>query len=241
MSKIHYRTQDNVALLTLDDGKVNVMNWEFFRELNACLDQIQAEGRKGVIFTGRPGVFSAGLDLKLLPTQSLAEQITFQRTFAETMLRVYNFPIPTIAAYTGHSIAGGAILSYACDWFILGEGPYRLQINEVRNRMAIPSWISLICRSSIPHQYWKEALLHGHPYTPREAYDKGIVDEFIPERGDCIAAAMEKAQDLLGLDLFAYGMTKKFMREEETNKVMLIFEKEILMWRLGYHPEASSS
>jgi len=29
MSKIHYRTQDNVALLTLDDGKVNVMNWEF--------------------------------------------------------------------------------------------------------------------------------------------------------------------------------------------------------------------
>lgn len=235
MSKMYYRRQEDRAVITLDDGKVNVMNWEFFGELNACLDRAQNEGVRCVIFTGRPGLFSAGLDLKLLPTQSLAEQIDFQRTFASTMLRVYNFPIPTIAAYAGHAIAGGAILSYACDWYILGDGPYRIQINEVRNKMALPSWIVLICRSSIPPQYWKEALLHGHPYRPREVYEKGIADELVEEGGDCLAAAFEKAKDFDELHGPAYAVTKKFMREEESRRVMAVFEKELLEWRLGYN------
>src|SRR5450759_3536088 len=82
------------------------------------------------------------------------------------MLRVYLFSIPTIAAYCGHSIAGGAILSYACDRFMAVDGPYKVQINEVANKMILPTWISLICRSAIPPRWWKEALLHAHMYTP---------------------------------------------------------------------------
>lgn len=240
MDKMSYTRKEDFAIVAFDDGKVNVMNWEFFRELNACLDQAEAERVRTVIFTGRPGVFSAGLDLKLLPTQSLAEQIEFQKLFAETMLRVYTFPIPTIAAYAGHSIAGGVILSCACDWFILGDGPYRIQINEVRNKMVLPSWISLICRSSVPHRYWKEALMHARPYNPREAFERGIVDELVPEGGDCLGRALEKAVDFMGLHPPAYALTKKFMREEEVARVMAVFEKELLTWRLIYNREGAN-
>ncbi|MCX7981381.1 MAG: enoyl-CoA hydratase-related protein [Syntrophales bacterium] len=238
MNKMTYARKDEFAIITFDDGKVNAMNWEFFRELNDCLDRAEAEKVRSVIFTGRPGIFSAGLDLKLLPTQTLAEQIDFQRLFAETMLRIYSFPIPTIASYAGHAIAGGVILSCACDWFILGDGPYRIQINEVRNKMILPSWIVLICRSSVPHRYWKEALLHARPYSPREAYERGIADELVSEGEDCIKSALEKARDLMELYPPAYTLTKKFMREEEVNRVMGVFEKELLTWRLTYQRDA---
>ena len=30
------------------------------------------------------------------------------------------------------------------------DGPYKIQINEIANNMALPSWILLIDRSSIP-------------------------------------------------------------------------------------------
>jgi enoyl-CoA hydratase len=232
MAKMKYVFEDKIAQITLDDGKVNVMNWEFFNELNSALDQALTDKAAAVIFTSRPGVFSAGLDLKLMMTQTLPELLKFQRAFADIMLRLYLFPIPTIAAYSGHSIAGGAILSYACDRLMVVDGPYKVQINEVANKMILPTWIYTICRSAIPPRFWKEAMLHAHIYTPREAYDKGIIDDLIAEGGDVLAAAKTYAQDLFRLDPRAYGATKKIMRQKETDYALEVFEKEILGWLL---------
>jgi Enoyl-CoA hydratase/carnithine racemase len=232
MAKMQYAFEERIARITLDDGKMNVMNEEFFKELNDSLDQALTDEAAALIFTSRPGVFSAGLDLKLLMTQTLPEALKFQRVFADTMLRVYLFPIPTIAAYCGHSIAGGAILSYACDRFMAVDGPYKVQINEVANKMILPTWISTICRSAIPPRFWKEALLHAHMYTPREAYNKGIIDDLIDEGGDVLAAAKTYAQDLFRLDAKAYGATKKIMRQKEADYALEVFEKELLRWLL---------
>jgi enoyl-CoA hydratase len=234
MTKMRYEKDDGIARITLDDGKVNAMNGEFFSELNQALDQAIADAAVALIFTGRPGVFSAGLDLKLLPTQDLREQITFQRRFATTMLRLYQFPIPTLAAYAGHAIAGGAILSFACDRFMVADGPYTIQINEVANKMVLPTWITLICRSSIPPRYWKEALLHATPYSPREAFARGLVDDLVPEGGDILAAAYAYADKLRKLYPPAYAATKKYLRQEESAQAMDRFEKELLDWRLNY-------
>lgn len=232
MTKMKYSFEDRIAMITLDDGKVNVMNWEFFTELNNSLDQALTDKAAALIFTGRPGVFSAGLDLKLMMTQTMPELIKFLRAFAEIMLRVYLYPIPTIAAYSGHSIAGGAILTYACDRFMAVDGPYKVQINEVANKMILPTWIYTICRSSIPPRFWKEAMLHAHIYTPREAYDKGIIDDLVAEGGDVLAAAKTYAQDLFRLDTRAYGATKKIMRQKEADYALEVFDKEILGWLL---------
>jgi len=232
MKKIHYRQEEGLAVITLDDGKMNTMNWDFFNELNEALDRTIDDGAGALIFTGRKGIFSAGLDLKLLPTQSFEEQLRFQKMFARTMLRVYLFPVPTVAAYAGHSIAGGAILSYACDRFMAADGPYRIQINEVANKMLIPGWISLICRSSIPPRHWKEALLHSRAYTPREAFECGIVDDLIEGEDKVMEAAGAVARDLCKLDGPAYAATKKSMRQREADEVMSVFEKELLEWLL---------
>lgn len=227
MKKMQYSIEDRIAQITFDDGKMNTMNWEFFSELNDCLDKAQADQAQVLIFTAKPGVFSAGLDLKLLPTLSLTDKLKFQNTFAATMLRIYLFPIPTIAAYCGHSIAGGAILSYACDRFITVDGPYKIQINEIANNMALPGWILLICRSSIPPGFWKEALLHAHIYTPREAFEKGIVDDLIDADGDVLDAAKAYAGDLFRLNIPMYAISKRFMRQKEVDDVMAVFEKEL--------------
>jgi enoyl-CoA hydratase len=228
MKKMQYAIEDRIARITLDDGKMNVMNWEFFSELNESLDKAEADQAQVLIFTSKPGVFSAGLDLKLLPTLSFQDQIKFQKTFATTMLRLYLFPIPTMAAYCGHSIAGGAILSYACDRFMAVDGPYKIQINEIANNMVLPSWILLICRSSIPPGYWKEALLHAHIYTPGEAFKKGIIDDLIPENGDVLAAANAYARDLFRLGVPMYAASKRFLRQKETDAAMEAFDHEIL-------------
>ena len=65
---IAYAVDGNVARITLDDGKVNAMSLPFFEALGAALDRAEREKPGAVVITGRPGYFSAGLDLKLMPT-----------------------------------------------------------------------------------------------------------------------------------------------------------------------------
>ncbi len=230
MGKMEFVMEDKIARITLDDGKLNAMNWEFFDELNESLDRVQADKAAVLIFTSRRPVFSAGLDLKLVGSLGLSEQLRFQKAFAKTMLRVLLFPVPTIAAYKGHAIAGGFILSCACDRFMVQDGPFRMQMNEVVNAMMIPSWISLICRSSIPSRWWREVLLMARPYTPREAYERGIPDTLIDESGDVLAAACEVARELKKVSGPGFAVTKSVLFKEEADHVMVIFEKELADW-----------
>jgi enoyl-CoA hydratase len=233
MSKMQYAIEDRIAMITLDDGKVNVINWDFLKEMNAALDRAIADQAGALILTtGRPGILSAGLDLKFLPTLSFLGHYRFSRAFAETMLRLFQFPIPTIAAYAGHAVAGGALMSFACDRYIAVDGPYRIQMNETANKMVIPTWIILICRSSIPQRWIKEALLHARAYTPREAFEREIIDTLLPEGGDPLAAAKAVAQDFLRLDARSYANTKDFLLREEVKHAMDIFDKEFVEVRV---------
>ena len=176
MEKVTYSLKDGIAQITMDDGKANSMNWIFFEEMGKSMDRAENDGAKVLVITGRPGFFSGGLDLKLLPTLSASEMGDFATTFARTMLRVFSFPVPTIAASTGHAVAGGAMLTYACDRRFAIDGPYRIQMNETLIGIALPSWMFLIARSAIPSRWRNEALLHARAYNPNEALERGILD-----------------------------------------------------------------
>ncbi len=110
------------------------------------------------------------------------------------------------------------------------EGPYKIQINEVANKMILTGWILLICRSSIPHQHWKEALLHARAYSPKEAFERGIVDDLIADEGKVMDAAKAHARDLFKLHGPAYAFTKKLMRQEEADKALSALEAELRQW-----------
>src|SRR5207253_2771778 len=135
---IRYQVSDDVAQITLDDGKVNAMALAFFEGLNAALDRAERERPGAVVIAGRAGVFSAGLNLKLLPTLPPAELARTMVAFGRTMLRVFTFPIPTVAAVSGHAIAGGAMLASACDLRFMAGGPFRLHPNQVAIGPALP-------------------------------------------------------------------------------------------------------
>jgi enoyl-CoA hydratase len=59
---VSYQLHDSIAVVTLDDGKVNVLSRQMLRDIDGALDRAVADGAT-VVLTGRPGVFSAGLDL----------------------------------------------------------------------------------------------------------------------------------------------------------------------------------
>jgi len=223
---IRYTVHDNIGEITLDDGKVNAMSQSFFDGLNAALDQAEREKPGAVVITGRPGVFSAGLNLKLLPTLPPEQLRDTMLAFGHTMLRVFTFPIPTVAAVTGHAIAGGAMLMFACDLRHVAEGHFRIHLNEVAIGLPLPSWAIALAHSAIPTRWHTEAILHARMYSPAEALERGIVDATTPA-DRLMQEARVAAATLTPLDQTAYAVSKKRHRAMEVAFVSDLLEKEM--------------
>lgn len=224
---IRYELTQNVAQITLDDGKVNAMTLEFFEALNAAFDRAEKEDARALIIAGRAGAFSAGLNLKVMPTLDAATLHASMIAFGRTMLRAFTLPIPTVAAVTGHAVAGGAVLALACDLRVMAEGAFRLHLNEVAIGLALPTWALTIARSGIPRRWHTEALLHARPHTPAEALERGMIDAMVPADG-VLAAAREAAAPLTRLDPDSYRRTKQRHRAMEVKWASDLLEHEML-------------
>ena len=112
---MEYTQHGEVVEIRLDDGKVNAMGPAFFDGLNALLDRVEREKPGALVLAGREGFFSPGLDLKLLPTLQPDDLTRTLQSFGYTLLRVWTLGVPTVAAITGHAVAGGLFLALACD------------------------------------------------------------------------------------------------------------------------------
>jgi enoyl-CoA hydratase len=227
MTKINYEIDNEIAFIKMDDGKANAMDSAFFEEFSESLDHVETDNAEVLIFTGRPGFFSGGLDLKLMSTLKPEDLSIFYETFALTILRVFSLRIPTIAACTGHAIAGGAMLSFACDRRFIIDGNYKIQINEVLIGVPLPSFMLLVGSSAIPQQWQTETLLHGKAYNPKEIVARNIFDVVVEEGDDVVAYAKSEAEKLLALNLPAYAITKKRMRSSGVEKVKTLLKDEL--------------
>lgn len=216
--RVHYTRDDSgkkpVAILRLDDGKANAMQMAFFDELRAALDQAEGDDVHSVILAGRPGFFSAGLDLKVLPTLSAADLRSTLDGLEDTMKRVFLFPKPVIAAASGHAIAGGMMLYLAADLRLavdLDEALFGL--NEAVTGLRIQGGLAALCQHAIPPEFHTELMLQGHMMNPAETERRRITHQRVPQSGDLLAQALARAQGLSELDLPAYAANKNMLRE----------------------------
>src|ERR1700738_1638452 len=100
---VSYELRDGVARILLDDGKVNVMSTKMLGEIDAAFDRAETEAEIVVLRSGRPGLFSAGFDLKVFAAGDAAKSLAMVRAGAELALRLMSFPHPTVGVMEGHA------------------------------------------------------------------------------------------------------------------------------------------
>src|SRR5258706_4517686 len=136
MARVDYELHDGIAEIRLDDGKVNALSLEMFAELGGAFDRAKAD-RAVVVLCGRPGIFSAGFDLRVLRAGGPAPS-EMVRTGFELAQRILAFPTPVVIACTGHAIAMGVVLLLSCGYRIGAQGAYQLGANEVAIGITMP-------------------------------------------------------------------------------------------------------
>ena len=105
-----------VATITLDNGKVNMMDRVLMPELIDGVKQCAKDGVKGFIVTShKPNIFCAGLDIKQLHDKPRDEMEDFWRLLQDSWFTLYNLDQPMIAAVNGAAIAGGCLIACTVD------------------------------------------------------------------------------------------------------------------------------
>ena len=199
-------TEGDVSIITLNDGKANVFSPEMSSTVSNLLDQVP--GDKGsLVITGRPGIFSAGFDLKIISSGDADAVAAMVKAGFTLLARIYNFPRPVIAACSGHGVALGAFLLCCADYRLGAKGQFIVQANETRNNMSIPTPILEISKSRISKTHWYRAILNAEAYPVEKAIEPGYLDE-VTEPDNLMIRAMEVANDLATLGHPHYKLTK---------------------------------
>jgi len=123
---------DGVATITLNRPQArNALDLVMRRELLTALDELEAEAAaRVVILTGGGGHFSAGGDVKTMAAkrQTAAEGRARVESLNRFIIRLFEYPKPTIAMVDGFAVGAGCNIALGCDLVIASD---RARFGEV--------------------------------------------------------------------------------------------------------------
>jgi enoyl-CoA hydratase/carnithine racemase len=200
-----------VAEIHMDRPPANALNTELVGAVLAAHASACASDARAIVLTGRPGIFSGGLDVPGLLPLDRARMHEFWHAFFRLNLALAGGALPVVAAISGHSPAGGAVLAIHCDYRVATAGRFRMGFNEVAVGLPVPPSI-LTAMAMVVGQRTAHRLATTAELIPMEqALQWGLVDELVePEM--LLNRAHEIAETLAALPPRALRETRTMCR-----------------------------
>ena len=210
---LQLRTDNRLAVLTIDNGKVNAINTQLAQDLHdAFLDLDGDDTVDGVVLAGKDHCFSAGLDVRMLATSDAAGLRTFFRTYLSALQAMVRCRKPVVAAMTGFAPAGGTVLSLTADYRVMAIGDkHTVGMNEFNMSLQIPKMMA-----DIYAYYRGEAaawadVQGARMYGAEAAVGLGLANEALPAE-DVLPRAEAYCRQLMQVHLPVFHRTKRYLR-----------------------------
>lgn len=213
---IKVETFDRIRRITMNrPEKLNAQNPTLINDMDAAFSHAAAApGVHVIILAGEGSAFSAGHDLQYpgydRRLYTLESRLEMERhLFVEKMLRIRNFPKPTIAQVHGHCVAAGLMLACMCDLIICDESA---TFSNPVLLMALAGVQLLVEPWELGARKAKELLFTGDTLPAEEAYRLGLVNRVVPvgRLGENVLALARK---IAQLPSFAVQTVKKCIND----------------------------
>ena len=207
------RRDDGVAVVTLNNPKVNALSQALLADLRAAAEQLTADPPGAVVVTGGDRIFAAGADISEFGGPGEAR--TIGAGFHGALDAVAAIPRFVIAAVSGYALGGGCELALACDYRIAGErgvfGQPEILLGIIPGGGGTQRLSRTVGRSRA-----KEMMITGRQVKADEALAIGLADEVVPgeqlleralalatevARGAVLAQALVKQAVAVGMDV----------------------------------------
>jgi len=226
--------------LRLDRPPANALSPELMSALEQAVAAAPGEGVRALVLSGRPGMYSAGLDVPLLLTLEPPALADAWRNLYTLMRALAVSTVPIAAAITGHATAGGVVLPLFCDRRFVAEGSWKIGLNEVQVGLPLPPVIHAALVRQVGPREADRLAVGGLLIQPAEAAVVGLADELVPA-GRVVERAVEWCRSLLALPPVAMTATRRQGRADLVRLFDGVFEGEldqvVANW---WHPETQS-
>lgn len=210
---------DDILELRLARPPVNAFDHVLSRALREAIEAAPASGARGIVISGRPGMFSAGLDVAaVLELDAAGRMAELWREYSTLCRAIAASTVPIVAAIGGHAPAGGAVLATFCDYRVMArsvdpEKPFRIGLNETQVGLSVPPEIQTGLRRLVGAHRAERLMVSGTMLSPDEALRVGFVDE-LAEPDDVAPRAIAWLRALLALPPRAMSTTRAIARAD---------------------------
>jgi enoyl-CoA hydratase len=210
MAYVSVAGTDGVAVLTIDKPPANALDLDLLAEIIEAVEGVAADPPRAVVLAGRDGFFSAGIDLKAIPTYSPSEHREVIERINAMALGVYGLSCPVVAAITGHAIAGGMVLALGADIRVASNAG-RYGLTEIRVGVPFPQAAIGLVRAEMPPHAARVLAFGNQLVEGSECQRLGVFDEVL-EPGAVLPRATELAHELAAFPQDTYALTKRELR-----------------------------
>jgi enoyl-CoA hydratase/carnithine racemase len=210
MNMIGVETRDQVAIVRLDRPVTNALNLQLVGELAETLEGVKHDGdvRSLILTSSNDKFFSIGFDIPQLFDLTREDFRSYYQAFNRMCLDLYTLPKPTVAAITGHAIAGGGILALCCDYRFIAQGRKLMGLNEIKLGVPVPYVADCDLRHLVGVRNGRDIMDTGEFYGPEDLLRMGVVDGVWPLE-QVLPQAVENAGLLGALPQQAFAMIKR--------------------------------
>ena len=199
------RRDDGVAVVRIENGKVNALSSEVLRQLEGAALALTDDPPGAVVITGGPKVFAAGADISEFDGPDEARAVG--GAFVRALGAVADIPRVVIAAISGVALGGGCELALACDLRVAGD---RSRLGQPEIALGIipgGGGTQRLARLVGPARA-KDMILSGRAVTAEEALAMGLLDRVVPA-DEVEGAALAWAAELATGAVVAQGLAKR--------------------------------
>ena len=208
------RRPDGVAVVRLDNPKVNALSTDLLRELAAVADGLREDPPGAVVVTGGDRIFAAGAEISEFRSGEAPDEVITRaeaeligQLFLRALNAVADIPRATVAAISGFALGGGCELALACDFRIASDKARLGQPEILLGIIPGGGGTQRLARLVGPARA-KDLIFSGRQVRADEALAIGLVDEVVsPE--EVLDRALDKAAALAAGATAAQGLAKR--------------------------------
>lgn len=216
MSAVEFKErEDGIAVVTLNrPDLLNAIDGALMDGIDEALDRLSTWQYRVAILTGAGRGFCAGADLSGTGEPWTAPAAApFKTTYdsqvrlADQMTRLYELPIPVVAAVNGVAVGGGLAYALHCDIRIAADTARFGSVFIKAGFSSMDMGTSYLLPKIVGAGVARELMLTGRIIDAREAYHVNLVHEVVPP-DQLMAAALQMARTIAGNNAYGVWQTK---------------------------------
>ena len=179
MNTLQIEYKNDFAIVRINNGKVNAISSQLSADIRDTFLQLEKEEKvKGLMLTGRPHCFSAGLDVMELATGTKEDLKQFWVNYLQALQAMVRFSKPFVCAITGFAPAGGTIYALCADYRVMARGEkHVIGMHEFKMSMQIPEMLCDIYAYVLGEKRAWESIQNARLFDSDQALKIGLVHQ----------------------------------------------------------------